>query len=182
MAGATVHKGSTATAKPSTQVRSRRRSLRLVGFDYRQPTAYFVTICARARACIFGQVRGGEVRLYPVGLKVEEVWEQIPSVSPGVRLDVFVVMPNHLHGIVWLRPPEVGAPVRSLGQVIRAFKARVTFASRSLGEGAIFQSDFYDHIIRDEADLERVRAYILENPARWDSDPDNPEVGSGQAR
>ena len=89
-------------------------------------------------------------------------------------VDDFVVMPNHLHGILWLASSGEGKATQSLGQVIRAFKARVTFALRSLGQGPIFQSDFHDHIIREEADLERVRAYILENPARWGEDPDNP--------
>ena len=134
--------------------RHRRRSIRLRGYDYTQAGAYCVTICARDRASIFGDIVDGVVRLSPVGAIVQSCWVSIPDHFPAADLDAFVVMPNHLHGIVVLgsegtacraptkgRDPSrpdlelafsgerFGAPVAgSIPTIVRSFKAAVTRA------------------------------------------------------
>ena len=79
-----------------------RRSHRLPEYDYSQPGAYFVTILVKDRQCIFGEIFDGDVHLSAEGKIVEQIWKQIPQHHENVELDVFVVMPNHLHGIIWL--------------------------------------------------------------------------------
>lgn len=89
--------------------RRHRQSLRLRGFDYAQPGAYFVTICTQGRVCAFGDIEGGEMRLNSVGRIVEEAWDELPSRFPGTELDERMVMPNHVHGIIVLDGPESSA-------------------------------------------------------------------------
>ena len=95
----------------------RRRSIRLPGYDYSQPGAYFVTICTRGRECVLGEVRSGEMVYSPVGLVVVEEWTRSASIRREIALDTFVVMPNHLHGIVFIledaSPAGVGAHGRA---------------------------------------------------------------------
>jgi putative transposase len=86
----------------------RRKSTRLRGYDYATAGAYFVTVCAREHACLFGAIVHDEVKPSRVGRIVESCWAAIPDHFPIVRLDAFVVMPNHVHGIVWL--PRGGMP------------------------------------------------------------------------
>jgi hypothetical protein len=82
--------------------RHHRRSIRLPGYDYTQPGAYFVTVCTQDRACLFGEVVGGEMRLTGAGRMVYDVWNDLPKHYPGVAIDAFIVMPNHIHGITIL--------------------------------------------------------------------------------
>ena len=104
----------------------------------------------------------------------------------GSRTDQFVVMPNHLHGIVWLESDPAGtrfiAPL-SLGGLVRAFKARcaraISQAWRRPG-ATVWQRNYHERIVRDEAELDRIRQYILENPFNWVSDPENPDMGRGR--
>ena len=114
----------------TNQNKQRRRSIRLRDFDYSQAGAYFVTICTRERACRFGEIVGGDMRLNEAGRIVEQCWLAIPVHFPNVDLDVFVVMPNHVHGIVLMSGRTVGAknfsPLpgtsRTIGSIIRGFK------------------------------------------------------------
>ena len=172
-----------------------RRSIRLKGYDYAQYGAYFVTICTRDRRCIFGDVTDGKMYLSSHGRVVETEWLRTGEIRRNVELDDFVVMPNHMHGIVWLSP-NVGArravPLRqpsralekfgrpvpgSLPTIIRAFKSAVTKAINAkrdtLGH-PVWQRNYYEHVIRDEDDLNRIRQYIDNNPARWAMDRENP--------
>ncbi len=166
--------------------RPRRRSIRLPGYDYAQPGAYFVTICTRNRSCVLGTIREGEMALSKAGAFVTTCWAAIPNHFPDVTLDEFVVMPNHLHGILviagrgtpWRAPTEAfGRPAPgSLPTVIRAFKSSVT---RNLiryegRKGSLWQRGYYERVIRDEEELSRLRQYIAENPMKWDEDADNP--------
>jgi len=194
----------------------RRRSLRLEGYDCAQPGAHFVTICTQGRACLFGEIVNGEMQLKAYGQIVHAAWEDLPNHYPGVELDAFVVMPNHVHGIVVLTdinpatsvgaglkpaptrtgprttsttadlkpaPASIGpqtspaaanlkpAPTRTrrhgLREIVRAFK---TFSARRINEhrgtpGApLWQRNYYEHIIRDERSLNRIREYIADNP------------------
>ena len=167
-----------------------RRSTRLRGHDYAETGAYFVTICTDDRACILGRIVDGGVSLSDAGRVVQTVWEGLPTSHPGVRIDQFVVMPNHVHGIIWLErdcveADRVGArfiaPL-SLGGLVRAFKAR---CARAIGQAwgrtglARWQRNYHDRIVRDEAELDWIRRYIVENPFNWASDPENPAIGAG---
>jgi putative transposase len=259
------------SAKGETS-RGHRRSIRLRGYDYGQAGAYFVTLCALGRACAFGEVVDGVMRLNACGTIVDALWRAIPVHFPGTSIDEYVVMPNHLHGVLVL----VGAPFMApsgvtttapegamnraptaapgamdrvsvvpegamnraptaapgtvdrvsvvpegamnraptaapgtvdrvsvvpegamnraptavpgtmarvsvvpegamnraptLGGIVRAFKARVT---RAVG-APVWQRNYYEHILRDEASLSRTRQYIRDNPAQWESDDENP--------
>ena len=156
------------------RVSMERRSLRLRGHDYGSPGAYFVTVCARTH--LFGRVGGGEAIPSRCGEITSHCWTEIPSHFPHVRIDVFVVMPDHIHGILFLLRRESPATAvgrispGSLGAVIRSFKSAVAFRINSLRGariGGIWQRNYFDEIIRNHDDLERVRSYIRNNPAKW---------------
>ena len=162
-----------------------RRSVRLKGYDS-QPGAYFVTVCTRDRECTLGDVIEDEVRVTELGHIVEECWHDLPSHYAHLRLDAFVIMPNHVHAIIILKGyPDVGAGLRpaptakraGLPEIVRAFKA---FSARRINElldsaGTPFwQRNYYDHVIRNERELNAIRQYIADNPARWNDDPEHP--------
>jgi REP element-mobilizing transposase RayT len=171
----------------------RRGSVRLPGFDYTSPGAYFVTVCTREREFLFGDVVGEEIHPSRIGQIVTHCWDAIPDHFPWVGLDVSVVMPNHIHGILVIKEhgrgvqlnaptdsvahPPMGAisPRRySLGLVIRTFKAAVTTeAKQAQLQVPIWQRGYYEHIIRGQHQLERARAYIATNPQRWELDKEN---------
>ena len=164
--------------------RHHRRSIRLRGYDYALPGAYFVTICAQGRACLFGEVVGGEMRLSQAGLMIWGVWEGLAGHYPGVALDAFVVMPNHVHGIIVLAAEgaEVVAAM-SLSDVVQRFKSFTT--ARYLQGvveqgwlpflGRLWQRNYYEHIIRTETAYQKIRDYIINNPATWADDQLHPE-------
>jgi putative transposase len=172
-----------------------RRSVRLGSWDYAWAWWYFVTVCTEDRACCLGRVDGRGIELSPEGRIVHEQWTAIPQQFPAVDLDVFVIMPNHLHGIIILNDPPHAKDRRglinqtpphaswslmrqkgiSLGKVLRAFKARTTRLIRvSVNPGFGWQRNYYDHILRNDADLHRVRTYMANNPLQWDLDEENP--------
>ena len=157
----------------------RRRSIRLRGYDYAQAGAYFITICTDNRRPL--------LEPEPTKQIVCDVWKELPDHYPHVRLDAFVIMPNHVHGIIvladvgaGLRPaptPSVRTRRHGLPEIVRAFKS---FSSRRLNAnfgtpGArLWQRNYYEHVIRTDDALNRIRQYILDNPARWGYDRDNP--------
>ncbi len=179
---------------PTQDNQQRRRSIRLHGYDYRQAGAYFVTICTHDRMCLFGQVVGGEMRLNARGRIVEQCWLEIPRHFPHVALDVFVVMPNHVHSIIILndvgtRPvgarhavplqrERFGKPVTgSIPTIIRSFKSAATKQInivRRLPDAPVWQRNYYEHVIRNDEPLNHIREYIITNPLRWALDPENP--------
>lgn len=248
--------------------RHHRRSIRLTGYDYSQAGAYFFTVCAQDRACLFGEVVDGQMHLNDAGRMVLAEWTSLPVRFPGVELDAFCVMPNHLHGIIAIstaglnanadangtveaglvpapvvddsdvgmvlgattrvaptgtmdtemstvgtgpafeqttesigRPvgatlvvapgpaaadvPVAGAPAPlTLGDIVGAFKSVTTGlyiqGVRQSGwtpfRGRLWQRNYHEHIIRNHGSLNRIRQYILDNPARWASDRENPEA------
>lgn len=157
-----------------------RRSIRLKGWDYRSAGAYFVTICTHEMEHVFAD---------PVYLDIaQRAWLAIPTQRHGrfVSLDEWVVMPNHVHGILWLqeapalpardRQEPAGVQPNSLGSIVGNFKSVVTRKINGLREtrGApVWQRGFYDHIMRNEKELNAIRQYIRDNPARWEQDRDN---------
>jgi putative transposase len=168
--------------------RHHRRSIRLKGYDYSQAGAYFITLCTQDRACLFGRVVNGEMRLNDAGRMVLAEWNRLPERFPQVVLDAFVVMPNHVHGILVITDPAptvgatVGATTRvaptTVGNIIGAFKSRVTVeyirGVKTSGwppfRGRLWQRNYYEHIIRNERALNAIRQYIMENPRRGHRD------------
>ena len=157
------------------RVTMHRRSIRLRGHDYGGPGVYLVTVCASSH--LFGRVRTSELIVSRLGEIARECWTSIPNHFPHVRIDAFVVMPDHIHGILFLgsRHSHTRAIGRirpgSLGAVVRSFKSAVAArinALRGARVGGVWQRNYFDQIIRNRADLTRVRRYIFDNPARWD--------------
>ncbi|MBI4306587.1 MAG: transposase [Chloroflexi bacterium] len=219
-----------------------RRSIRLTDYDYSQAGGYFVTICAEGKECAFGEIIEGEMHMSDAGRIVLAAWDELPTRFPGLELDAYIIMPNHIHGIIVLtgaRPPDstpepraaetdnVGAqshcarqpeichtPARdsrgaihrarqpvvdhqpprkqappaltsyrhahtdcppALGEIVRTFKAVTARRVRVLGiPGFAWQRNYYEHIIRDEHELQQIREYIAGNPGRWSEDENNP--------
>ncbi|WP_145338966.1 transposase [Pantoea sp. PSNIH1] len=139
-----------------------RKNPRLTQFDYRTPGAYFVTLVTRQRALLLGEILSGSMHASPSGLCVAEEWERLSARYNTLATDTFIVMPNHLHGIIWLQPGNICC----LSAIINHFKAGI---SRQLGT-PVWQRGFYDRVIRSEQELSAVRRYIAENPLKWELD------------
>lgn len=179
-----------------------RKSIRLKGWDYRNPGLYFVTICTKDREHHFGEIKDGVIGLSVPGCLAWHYWRQIPDHQPQVILDEFVVMPDHMHGIVGIELPsqkensvgtchgmsvrnsankkekaQFGKPQsKSLSMIINHFKGALTRWCNAHGhEYFAWQSRFYDHIIRNDKSLNRIRKYISDNPLRWQEDQDHPD-------
>lgn len=186
----------------------KRKSNRLQDYDYAQPGAYFVTICAYKRECIFGNIVNGETHLNDIGIIVAEEWIKTAAMRQNVELDAWVVMPNHFHAIVMISDhPEstynnqrnttanVGAhcmrpngsnrknrahssaPLqrepRCIGSIMGGFKSAATKRINQWCKSPstpVWQHNYYEHIIRNEADLHDIREYIQNNPLRWEED------------
>lgn len=148
-------------------------STRLRGWDYRWPGVYAVTICVDGRVCCLGEVVEEDVALSPIGLIAAEEWLAIPRTHPQVSLDEWIIMPDHVHGILTfqgqeLPAPASGLPAGSLGAVVGQFKQRTTKRIRARRRPDFsWQERYFDQILRKEDDLESYRAYIRENPSRW---------------
>ena len=188
-----------------------RRSIRLKEYDYSQSGAYFVTVCVWQRESLFGEIKNGETLLNEFGKIVIKCWDDLPNYYPNAQLDEFVVMPNHVHGIVSLS--NVGAQFIALfrkttlekqgvinvaptenngskqgamnlgpttvGEIVRGFKARCTHAINKIRKTPgvpVWQRNYYEHIIRDDRELDTIRQYIGYNPLNWDEDEENPDM------
>jgi len=178
--------------------KNHRRSIRLKGYDYTQAGAYFITVCTKDRACLFGDVADGVMRLNQMGQIVRQCWLAIPDHFPHVMLDEFVVMPNHVHGILVIMPThDVGAthasplqnddtPARprgpqrqSVASIVGSFKSAATKRinhHRGTPGAPVWQRNYYEHIIRDDESLNSIRNYIADNPLRWQIDAENPNT------
>ena len=165
----------------------RRRSIRIDKSDYSQPGAYFITICAHNRMQYFEEVKNGELVYSRLGNLVDYCWKQIPIHNEHINLDEYVIMPNHMHGIVEIdigcrgtiylaptRNEQFGAPVkRSIPTIVRTNKAAVTRACRKDIDNPSFivwQRNYYERVIRSDFELNTFRRYILTNPLRWELD------------
>jgi REP element-mobilizing transposase RayT len=178
-----------------------RRTIRLQGYDYTSPGAYFVTLVTHQREQVFGSVIEGQMRLNQFGEIVAGEWMKTAQIRPVVVLhpDEFVIMPNHLHGIIWIietdgatrdgmesvRTEVVGATRRvaptlvanSIGAIIGQIKTISTKqvnALRGTPGTPLWQRNFYEHIIRNEAEFEKIWNYIDSNPQQWQEDRENP--------
>jgi REP element-mobilizing transposase RayT len=160
-----------------------RRSIRLHGYDYRSSGVYFVTICTMSRQCRFGDVVDATVALSAVGRVVDETWQWLAAHHDYVDVGPYIVMPNHLHGIIMLAPDEGGSrtaptapavtPRKPVGRLIGAFKTvstkRVNEVLGTPGD-ALWQRNYWEHIVRDDESLGRIADYIVNNPITWESD------------
>ena len=179
-----------------------RRSIRLPGYDYSQPGAYFVTICVDRRECLFGDVVDGQMRLNQYGEIVADEWQRSSVIRQEIELDAWVVMPNHFHGIVIINPvgangrsPLRRSPLRrsppgnyvrpqmkpkSLSSLMAGFKSITTKKINILRDASgtkLWQRNYYEHIIRNQEAMDKIRQYIINNPLSWSIDqlhPDNP--------
>ncbi len=158
--------------------RYRVSSARLRGWDYGSNAAYFVTICVRDRSHAFGEICEGQMRFAPLGQAADACWRAIPDHFPFVVPDVHIVMPNHVHGIVVIDKQTASAPAanrfgpqsQNLASILRGFKIGVTKFASAQGLPFAWQARYHDHIIRNASEWERIRAYIVTNPARWSRD------------
>jgi REP element-mobilizing transposase RayT len=165
----------------------------LKSYDYSRAGAYFITVCTQDRACVLGEIVNGEMRLNDMGEIAVSVWRAIPEHFPGVATDEFVVMPNHIHGIVAvadtpveathasplpaLRERASGPSQRSIGAIVGSFKsaaAKRINESRGTAGVSVWQCNYYEHVIRNDDALNRARQYIIDNPAQWTMDRENP--------
>ncbi|HHT9135222.1 MAG TPA: transposase [Candidatus Avalokitesvara rifleensis] len=167
----------------------RRRSIRLKGYDYSQAGAYFITICVKDRKCLLGEVIDGEIILSAIGKIIEKCWVEIPKHFPHVQLDRYVIMPNHIHGIIEILGNYVGVediqPLqrinryqkvipKSLGSVVRGFKVGVVkWCRQNQYKHFAWQRNYYEHILRNKDELNCIREYIINNPLHWQFDREN---------
>ncbi len=172
-----------------------RRSIHLKEYDYSLPGVYFITICTKNKECLLGEIIDREMKLNDIGKLVQNYWVEIPNHFSNVMLDKFVVMPNHVHGIIIIG--DVGATLAvapspaitqnqragaspaptSLGQIVGAYKSlcvnhwlKYIKQNKIDGIGKFWQRNYYEHIIRNENELNRIRHYIINNPMNWESD------------
>jgi len=196
-----------------------RRSLRLQGYDYSQAGAYFITICTQGKACLFGEIENGHMRLNEYGEIVAAEWARSAELRAEIVCGEFVVMPNHFHGIVYIvgaygnMADGVGAygntpiqydqqqrangnvdraychtdraychtplrsPSRNIGAMVRGFKGAVSKKINEIRDTLgtpVLQRNYYEHIIRDDADYNRIVEYINNNPQQWAEDSLHP--------
>ena len=175
-----------------------RRSIRLQDYDYTQPGAYFITLVTWQREELFGQAVNGEMRLNEFGKIVREEWFKTAELRSNVALheDEFVVMPNHVHGIIWIvdvdgvgaqrrcaptkdRAPAKAIASNSIPAIVRAYKSAVTYRINTLRgtpSAPVWQRNYYEHIVRDDKEFWATLNYIRDNPLKWQEDRENPAL------
>lgn len=174
------------------EIKNKRRSIRIPEYNYGQEGYYFVTICTDKRRPLLGEIKNDQMVLNYMGNIVLKEWKKTPAIRRNVGLGQFVIMPNHLHGVVMIHDeicsqksgyissgrmpsgrmpyaPTFMSPSHSLGAVIRGFKSSVTKEIRNLDSGMknFWQRNYYEHVVRDERDLRRIEEYIENNPLEW---------------
>ena len=184
----------------------RRKSTRLKDYDYSQHGCYFVTVTVKNPDCVFGKIVNAKAVLNNAGKVVQRCWLDIPNYFSNSQLDEFIIMPNHVHGIIIImhkndtrvhegvqdveplriNSQSIGHPGKnkyqkiipgSIGSIIRGFKIGVTkWYRRNTDIHTVWQRNFYEHIIRNEDDLNRIREYIINNPLKWKLDNENPST------
>jgi putative transposase len=177
-----------------------RRSIRLRNYDYSQAGAYFVTICTQNKDCLFGNISDGEMKLSEMGIIAAQCWDWLSGQYEYVDLDAYIVMPNHMHGILVINNSRGGsrtahdnndacegdtvdseggsrtAPTikrKSVGRLVGAFK---TVSSKNINQIRnsrgipVWQRNYHEHVIRNENELNNIRQYIVNNPFKWEED------------
>jgi putative transposase len=162
----------------------KRSYMRLRSYYYSLPGAYFVTICTYNKHCLFGTIENDTMNLNPYGEIVQECWRDATHHYIGISNDAFIVMPNHVHGIIIIHDMNGRSGSKPdatrkhpLSEIVRAFK---TYSSRRINEHrksqgtSVWQRSYYERIIRNEKELHEIGEYIIYNPAKWDADSENP--------
>ncbi|HRY82900.1 MAG TPA: transposase [Candidatus Moranbacteria bacterium] len=173
-----------------------RKNNRLQNYDYSQNGMYFVTICTKNREELFGGIKNGKMILNELGKIVQKCYLEIPKHFDNIYLDQYVIMPNHVHGIIeinfninvgnaYMRSKNTNRTKMLLSKIVQGFKAAVTRMENGYDKNnkkervyafpTIWQKSFYDHIIRNEISLNKIREYILNNPKNWEQDRNNVE-------
>ncbi len=180
-----------------------RRSIRLKGYDYTQAGAYFITICSHQREHVFGEIVNGEMKLNKLGLVAKQQWEKLPKRFPNIELGAFVLMPNHEHGIIQIIEQQRRGMAESLQNldeessryaptenqqkfgkmipnsiptIVRSYKSAVAYRinlMRGVKAAPVWQRNYYEHVIRNDRELELITKYIDYNPLNWQLDRDN---------
>ena len=175
----------------------RRNSLRRPRYNYSQPGAYFVTFCSNKGRPLFGQIENQTMCLNPLGEIADQGWHEFAERHPEIEIDTFVVMPNHIHVLLWLRyvaetveqtTPEKerrfsDAIAGSVSTLVGAYKSSVTHKAKRaelIPDGSLWQRSFHDHVVRNKSDLDRIRSYIHNNPARWLEDQLHPDASPNE--
>ena len=153
-----------------------RKTNRLTKYDYGQPGFYFVTVCTSQRKEYFGVAENGKMVLNDAGKMAENIWKRTPERYKNVQLDQFVIMPNHMHGIVVIQEVVQTPGLRpSLSQIVGSYKNVASKEIRSQGlKDFAWQPSFYDHVIRKDESLDKIREYIVNNRLKWELDRNNP--------
>lgn len=166
--------------------RRNRRSIRLAEYDYTQPGAYFITTCSWQRQCLFGDINHDQIQLSRYGEVVKFNWFNLTRVYPHVNLDAFVIMPNHLHGIIILTEQVITGGAAELNtsrkchglpEIVRGLK---TFSARRINQlrnqrgVPVWQRGYYEKVIGNEQSLQNIREYIVNNPLGWEKDEMHP--------
>ena len=178
--------------------RHHRRSIRLKGYDYSQPGWYFVTVCVQNREMLFGDIVNRKMKLNSIGKLIDYYWQRLPKHFKNIELDEYQIMPNHFHGIVHIvramhsdqniasepndstgnasplpPPPPRGTKPGSLGAVMQNFQSITTRKINKIRKTPgvrLWHRNYWEHIVRREAELNLIRKYIIENPKKWDED------------
>ena len=180
-----------------------RRSIRIKNYDYSQSGAYFITICTQNREFLFGEITDGEMVFHEYGVIACNEWNKLPTRFPNIELDFFQIMPNHIHGIIIVgatlavaqnvgatlavaqhtragaSPAPTTTTTTTIGDIVGAYKSLVSneclkiFKSKGEYMGKFWQRNYYEHIIRDDDQLNQIREYIQNNPLNWNSDREN---------
>ena len=186
--------------KPQYKGKYRVDSTRLPAWNYATNGGYFITICTEGKKCFFGEVVGGEMQLSPIGKVAQKLWCEIPQHFPNCHIDVFCIMPNHIHGILLIKQIQnleedaqnleedamnrvstrrrggvtgVFNPMlskNSISKIVRWYKGRCKFEINQIYQGFGWQERFYDEIIRNEFALDKIQQYIINNPINWEGD------------
>jgi len=186
-----------------------RRSIRLQEYDYSHPGAYFVTICTRNRECVFGDIVNGNMKCSKIGIMAEKILIETFNAHKLIKLDAYVIMPNHVHIIICIDNNEgvtsnastvdkikssdcrgviynaqnneyyskISPKYNSLSVVIRKYKAGVSrWCNKNGHQYFKWQRNYYEHVIRNENDLQQTREYIISNSLKWELDSENPKI------
>jgi REP element-mobilizing transposase RayT len=151
-----------------------RRSIRLKGYDYTLPGAYFVTIDTWQREPLFGEVVGGDMQLNRLGRVVLQAWHDLPKHYPNVSLDAFCIMPNHIHGIIVLVDATTVQGLPEIVRALKSFSARRINHLRGSPGTPVWQRNYYEHILTNDDELGKARFYIINNPLKWQNNTDQP--------
>jgi len=173
-----------------------RRSIRLKGYDYSQAGLYFITIVTKNRIDLFGEIKNGKMILNDAGRIAKKYWLEIPDHFPNTKLHSFIIMPNHIHGIIEITvgaknfsplpspQPSFRSPSKTIGSVVRGVKIGITkwfqrqFSNQYPVGKSIWQRNYWEHIIRNENEYNRITQYIINNPVKWENDKLNGGTGN----